>query len=352
MPPRVQSVHHVGLVLTGGTIGSRLTGDDGREVVLLADAASSGGDGLWREISRTYDVEFRVRRPVGLLSENLVPRDWLVMASAVRELVHEEGVEGVLLLHGTDTMGYTAAALSFLLADVEVPIVLTGSNLPPDEPTSDARKNIADAMVALRYLDRGVFVVFAGHPSEDGWVHLGTRVRKVRASGQAFQTINGPPVGRIASARLVPLVDFPGPAPLGSMVADVDPRVLAIRLYPGLDLRALLKVIGEGDIRGVVVELYASATGPAVNGPYSLPAFVVACVKRGVSVFTALGAAPEDDIRQYESGLATAAAGASFLHEMIPETAVVKLMWSLAQGPAEDVTATMLTPISGELTSR
>lgn len=350
MHSRVQKVHHFGLVLTGGTIGSRLTGDDGRQVVRLADQAPDDGNRLQRGISHSADIEFRVRRPVRLLSENLVPRDWLAMASAVRALVHEERVEGVLLLHGTDTLGYTAAALSFLLADVNVPIVLTGSNLSPDEPTSDAQKNIADALVALRRLGRGVFVVFAGRPTEDGLVHLGTRVRKVRASGPAFQTINGSPVGRIARDRVVSLLEYPGPIPLGSMVSDVDPRVLSIRVYPGLDFNALLKVIDEGDIRGVVVELYASATGPAASRPYSLPAFVATCVERGVRVFTALGAMPEDELRQYESGMATAAAGASFLHDMLPETATVKLMWSLAQAASEDVTTTMLTPIAGELT--
>jgi L-asparaginase/Glu-tRNA(Gln) amidotransferase subunit D len=352
MSLRVRHLHHVGLVLTGGTIGSVLTGPEDDEIVRLSavdrgDSFDSSDDVL-SPIGQLRDVDFRVRRPIGLLSENLVPQDWLAIASATRELVDDESVEGVLILHGTDTMAYTAAALSFLLADVKVPIVLTGSNLPPTAPSSDATKNVRDAIVALRHLGNGVFVVFAGRPTEDGWIHLGTRVRKVRASGQAFETVNGLPVGKVRSSRVIALHDHPDPSPVPLAQSLVDGRVLGLRVYPGLDFSALTAAIEQGDIRGVVMEMYASATAPALAGKYSFPDFVARCGERGIPVFTALSATPEGKLKHYESGLAAAEAGATFLGDMLPETALVKLMWCLAQQPAHDPTALMLRPVFAE----
>lgn len=348
-PPR--QLQNVGLVLTGGTIGSMITGQGDHEVVRLssvqAGLAIPGGDAAWRQITQLRDVDFRVRRPIGLLSENLVPEDWMAIASAARDLV-DEGVDGVLVLHGTDTMAYTSAALSFLLADVHVPVVLTGSNLPPDDPSSDAPTNVQKALIALPYLERGVFVVFAGEPSLDGWIHLGTRVRKARASGEAFETVNGQPVGRIHGVELLDFAPYPSPRPWPSATAAVDSRVFTIRVYPGLDFSCVDAALQAGNMRGLVIELYASATGPDVAGKRSLPAFVERSRELGIQVYCTLSAAPERSIRSYESGLAVVDAGAVFLPNVLTETAVVKLMWALAQGPTATTEQLMRSSVAGE----
>src|SRR6202040_1852748 len=104
--------------------------------------------------------------PIRELSENLQPRHWVLIAQAVRSLIEQEDAAGVLVLHGTDTMAYTAAALSFLLSDLEGPVVLTGANLPTGEAGSDAQRNVHDALVALNELERGVYVAFTGRPDQ------------------------------------------------------------------------------------------------------------------------------------------------------------------------------------------
>lgn len=357
----------LGIVLTGGTIGSVITGAGVDTTVRLAEgeeaqspldllgsdgcglsAASEKQDSADDDLHPLQNIDVRTRRPVSLLSENLLPQDWPVIASAVRDLVEEESVEGVLVLHGTDTMTYTAAALSFLLADLTVPVVLTGSNFPPDLLHSDAPRNVKDSVVALQHLDAGVFIVFAGDPTADGWVHLGTCARKVCASGSAFETVNGAPVGRVSGSEFVACRAFSRPKPLPRAGNTIDPRVLAVRLYPGLDFHAVLAAIIAGDIQGVIIELYPCATGPNLEGRYSLPRFVVECRKRDIAVFTTLAATPAASGHCYESGLASSAAGAILLPNMLPETAVVKLMWALAQSGPSGITELMLAEVCSE----
>jgi L-asparaginase/Glu-tRNA(Gln) amidotransferase subunit D len=136
-------------------------------------------------------------------------------------------------------------------------------------------------------------------------------------------------------------------------VQQVDGRVLAVRLYPGLDFDALHSAITHGGVRGVVVELYPSATGPDTGDRFSLPAFVRRCAESEVIVAaTSPGSAPEGGTA-YETTLAIADAGALLLADMSVEAATVKLMWALAQSPrAQTVRRLMLTAIAGELASR
>src|ERR1700674_1575800 len=341
----------VGLVLTGGTVGSEFSADEvlhipaethaawGPELELLSQAWGSRGELL-----------VRPRQPLRALSENILPSDWLLIADSIRDLVDHDNVAGVLVLHGTDTATYTTAALSFLLADLSVPIVLTGSNLPPDQAGSDAFVNIGDALVALSALDAGVYLLFAGEPSLPSYVHLGTCVRKLRASGQAFYSINRDPVGRVSDGRYMQ-ISKPTNQRWGSdfMTRSVEPQVLGIRLYPGLDLDGVWTMVEQADIRGVILELYASATGPDVRGRCSLPAFVKRCTASRIPVFGCVTEAADDDVNLYESSVAIAKAGAIVVDDILPETAIVKLMWALsgAQSPG-DVRRIMEASIAGE----
>lgn len=346
----------IGLVITGGTIGAR-------HDAILSVAAHSGntaGDSSLLDSPEVNlltqarkGIEVQVRCPLRLLSENLKPEDWIPIAEAVRDLVEVDGVSGVMVFHGTDTMGYTAAALSFLLADIDTPIVLTGSNLPPDQEGSDALRNTHDSLVALDALGPGTYIVFAGATDLPGLVHLGTRARKHRASGHAYASINSDPVGTVAGERFSAGDTPPITRSRRSYKCAVDPRVLALRVYPGLNFASAFSAITHGGIRGVVIELYASATGPHTGDEYSLPVFIRRCVEQGVTVATAVSAAPEEPGNVYETTLAIADAGGVFLQDMLPETATVKLMWALAQH--EDMRAVqelMLTPIAGEIADR
>ena len=178
----------VGLVLTGGTIGSEVVGEE----VRLRTKGPSSELGF---LSSDEGPGCEVVRPLRKLSENITPADWVTIADAVVELVDRHGVSGVVVLHGTDTAAYTAAALTFLTAGLEVPVVLTGSNVPATAPDSDAPTNVRDAILAAKHLERGAYLSFSGTPGEaepgirghgcaqGGGLGAGVRFRKGPAGG-------------------------------------------------------------------------------------------------------------------------------------------------------------------------
>jgi L-asparaginase/Glu-tRNA(Gln) amidotransferase subunit D len=363
--PGARAGEPIGLVLTGGTIGAE---QHGAALSVGAHATRAEADllaGAWRGSDAPRVI---VAEPLRKLSENLVPRDWLAIAAAVRPLVEVDGAAGVLVLHGTDTMAYTAAALSFLLADVERPIVLTGSRLPAAQESSDAPANVSAALVALRELQAGVYVVFgagagagagtgagtgasasAGRPSH---VHLAGRVRKQRGGGETFASVNRELVATVDGDRLTSVRPYDHRARERSR-QEVDERVLALRLHPGLDFEAALETVVRGDVRAVVVELYASATGPDTSDRYSLPAFIRACTERATIVVTTTpgsSGTPSSAAGVYETTQAIERAGAVSLGDMTTEAATVKAMWALAQSERpQDVVELMREPIAGEL---
>jgi len=333
----------LGVVITGGTIGSRYDQD---LIVTPQDTPFDEEVFVSQLCSDQATPVFRC--PFEEASENLLPKDWQCIATSVRELVTEESVEGVLILHGTDTMAYTASALSFLLADVDVPIVITGSRLPKDDQSSDAPKNVQDSLCALRHLERGVYVVFSRGPV--GLVHLGTRVRKTGAQGVWFESINREPVGEIVDGN------FQKPRLCSFQRANerrdsLDGRVLALRIYPGLNLAAMLCAVQQAQIKGVVLELYMSNTGPQkVPLEYSLPRFVEQCVSNGIPVFTTTSRDIGRVEKKYSSTKEIEDAGAVYLADMIPETALVKLMWALGvTNEIEGVKCLMVRGIAGEV---
>jgi L-asparaginase type I len=336
----------IGLVLTGGTIAAR---EDNSVLTVRDDSALVEEDILVRVWPGSEKPHVVVESPLRQLSENLRPRDWVSIAEAVRRLIEEKHVAGVIVLHGTDTMAYTASALSFLLSDLNRPVVLTGSNLPSGKAGSDASRNVRAALVALRALESGVYIAFAGGEELPGCVYLGTRARKLRASGKAFVSVNRKLVGEVEGDQFKSREPH-APQRHPRRTQKVDEHVLALRLHPGLNLDAMFAAVVHGNIRGVVIELYASATGPDTNDNFSVPKFIRRCAKRKVIVTTAVTATPRFNGSIYETALAITDAGGIFLRDMLPETATVKLMWALAQSDDPKVVEDlMLTPIAGEL---
>jgi L-asparaginase len=339
----------IGLVATGGTIGAQRKG--GALSVGARPTRAEAGllDAAW---PGEGDPRVAVAEPLRKLSENIVPGDWPRIAAAVRRLVEVDGAAGVLILHGTDTMAYTAAALSYLLADLAQPVVLTGSRLPAEQAGSDAPANARAALIALRELRGGVYVAFGAGGRAPARVYLGTRVRKQRDGEATFASIGREPVATVAGDRLTPVQAHAHRLRERSTQA-IDERVLALRVYPGLDFAAAAAAVASVGARAVIVELYGSATGPVTDDRFSLPAFIHACAERDTLVATcapggagATAAAPA----AYETTLAIARAGGVSLGDMTAEAAIVKAMWALAQGAQPSQLAElMLEPVAGEL---
>ena len=170
------------LLATGGTIAS-VAGENGLHPGI-------GARELLARMPLPQDTLLEGRDVFALDSSNIQPEEWKILAQAVREALRD--YDGVLITHGTDTMAYTAAALSFMLLGAEKPVVLTGSQLPVGHPLSDAPVNFLEALSVLRAAQRGVYIVF--HHK----VILGSRAVKMRTTAfDAFHSVNAPLFGHI-----------------------------------------------------------------------------------------------------------------------------------------------------------
>jgi L-asparaginase/Glu-tRNA(Gln) amidotransferase subunit D len=335
----------IGLVTTGGTVGSEVTGG-------IADV-SAGAEMALLETAAATALDIRVARAMRKLSENMQPQDWVSIANSVRDVVSSDEVKAVLILHGTDTMAFTAAALSFLLADLDQPVVLTGSNIPPFEPGSDAQTNIRDALCALTGLRKrnmsGTYVCFSGIAREPSRLLAGVNVRKSIAAGRAYESVNRGPIARVSNGSFRLQSQMAPHHAVAKARMRVDSAVKFLRVMPGVDFAREADDILRCDYRGVVVELYPGWTGPISVDQHSLAAFIDRVTRAGVIVATTVPHASHHGF-EYASEASLRHSGALVLEEALPETAYVKLMWALGQhSEPSRVRELMLTNIAGEL---
>jgi glutamyl-tRNA(Gln) amidotransferase subunit D len=335
----------VTLLTTGGTIASRVDYETGgvrpvsEESELLA---------FYPELERTGSVH--VVPVFDRLSENLAPSDWELLAGKVVE-AFGAGAEGVVIAHGTDTLGFTAAGLSFLLADLPGPVVLVGAQRSPDRPSSDGPSNLAAAVQVARDRRLGEVVVVMHAGTSDGRysIHRGTQVRKMHSSRRdAFESRNGPPLGTVdgTTVHLLPIVRPPVRGP-PRVEGPLDSRGGLLWSYPGLSAeRARAFVSG---LRGVVL----AGTGlghlaaehlewirPAVEGG-TVVAMTTQCLEGTVDPFV------------YATGRRLLEAGVLYLDDLLPETAYAKLLWALGRASeAAGVRELLLRDRAGEFHRR
>ncbi len=329
------------ILSTGGTIASRVDYRTG-----AVTSQFSAGD-LVQAIPELKEVARLGAEPVfSILSENMTPARWLVLAKKIAGEIRK-GADGVLVTHGTDTMGYTAAALSFLL-ETPVPVVLTGAQRSSDRPSSDAAVNaVCAAEAAMADFAEVAVVMHAGTADGVCAIHRGTRVRKGHTSRRdAFESQPGP-LGLVefASRKVEFFLDR---RPRGGELKTrlkMEPRVALVKFAPGLGPQVLERA-AQG-ARGVVLEgtglgHVASSWTPAVRK----------LSKRGVPVVMAsqcLRGRVND--RVYDTGRDLLKAGVIEAEDMLPETAYVKLMWVLGQTSAPgEVRRLMQTNLAGEIT--
>lgn len=310
------------LLSTGGTIASSLD--------YVTGAVSPTFDGneiqkLIPEISKFANIDTTVIFLES--SENIIPSHWKKIAKKIISYKKSQYV-GIIISHGTDTMHYTSAYLSFALSGFPIPIVLVGSQRSLDRPSSDAAINLISAIrFVIGYKSQGVFVVM--HEDENDSIaacHIGTRVRKNHSSKRgAFQTVGGKPAflihnkdGHITqNTNKVFNQKFYG----GKI--DLDTRVSLIKYYPGYDSK-LLEYIIDHNYRAIILE--GTGLGHVGNTLYE-------SIKKAIEkdIFVGMTTQCINGIIQmnvYESGRKLTKLGVTPLN-MIPETAVVKAMWAL-----------------------
>ncbi len=331
----------ISILGTGGTIASYVEYRTG-----AVHPAQSGDDVIYSnpEIAERCNPEVDI--VFSKLSENLVPEDWVTIADKVIEKF-EKGAEGIVISHGTDTMGYTAAALSFLLEGLSKPVVLVGSQRSSDRPSSDAHLNLLGAIEVAKEDNPGVFLVMHEDMSDETCaVHKGTKVRKMHTSRRdAFKSINDEPVGKVDphtgevefdERRDVTEKDL-------TRKGDMDEDVSLLYANPALEEDEIKKA-GEKD--GIVI----AGTGLGHVRSDLIPALEKVIDEGTPVVMTSQCLRGTVNQHVYSAGRELLESGVIPGEDMLPETAMVKLMWALTL--EEDVEGIMRENIADEITER
>ena len=322
------------LLTTGGTIASQ----DGVHGL----APTAAGAEMLQMLPALPDLcQAEITELMRLDSTNIQPEEWLQMAHHVHAAL--DNYDGVVIAHGTDTMAYSAAALSYMLRNLDKPVIFTGSQLALTAENSDGPSNLYDAFKVATEGRPGVYVVFAGK------IIHGCRAVKVRSQGmEAFFSINAALAGTIIDARVTWHDAAPPPVEPRSLAAYCQSRVLLLKLAPGLEANLVEAAVILG-YRGLVVEGYGA--GNVTNMRRDLASALASAIRGGMAVaVTSQCLLEASDMSIYEPGLVMQAAGAIPAFDMTTEALYVKLCWALGQ--SADLTAVrniMAQNIAGEM---
>lgn len=291
------------------------------------------------------DIETRIL--FNLDSTDMQPEHWVALASAIHEAL--SSYDGVVVVHGTDTMAYTASALAFLLPGLDRGVVLTGSQRPLAEVRTDARANLVDALHVASLRIPEVAIAF------DQRLFRGCRATKLDAwSMSAFGSPACPPLAELGLGISVAPHVLP-PRPASPFDPRLEPRVLALRTFPGLDPQILRGAI-DGGVRGVVLEAFGAGNVPRLERSL-IPAIEHARDLDVPIVIVSQCARGAVDLSSYAGSIAAAKAGAITAGDMTSEAALTKLMVTLGrvEGAARRIVAareSFATALVGEMSLR
>ena len=320
------------MIGTGGTIASELTKNG------LAPELSTKQ--LLTHVPRIFDMcQVDCQQLLNLDSTNMRPEHWLMMAECIR--THYEEYDGFVITHGTDTMAYTASALSYLVQGSPKPIVLTGAQKPIGFDSTDSKINLLDAFRVATEDMPGVTIVFNGR------VILGTRAQKTRSkSFHAFSSINYPYLGVLRDGVLLPYVkQDAGETPV--FFRNLNSQVALLKLAPGAGHEVLDFILERN--QAIIIESFGVGGLPEAGGFYES---VCKWMEKGRTVVLTTQVQNEgSDLTVYQVGqrLKTTL-GVLEAYDMTTESAYAKLMWILAQtsDPAR-VREMFYTPVNRDI---
>ena len=323
------------IITTGGTLASA-NGNEGLIPTLNSNDIFSSIEG----ITTYYDVEFL--ELFSLDSSNIQPEEWQLLARAIYDKYTQ--FQGVVVIHGTDTMAYTASALSFMLQNIPIPVVLTGSQLSILNPIADAVENCRCAINMAGSGVPGVFVAF------NRKIIRGSRASKVRTiSFDAFESINSPYVGVINSNGLdIEKYTIKKPEGTFRLQDKLSTKVFLLKLIPGTDPNIFDMLLKMG-YRGIVLEAFG------IGGMHferrDLAEAIGKVIENGMTVLVGSQCLYEgSNLCIYQTGQRILQQGALQSYDMTIEAAVTKLMWALGQtDKKEEIEAYFKIDLAGEV---
>ncbi|MCP4590481.1 MAG: Glu-tRNA(Gln) amidotransferase subunit GatD [bacterium] len=346
--PTSPDKRNVKMLGTGGTIASRLDYRTGAVI-----PAFSPGE-LYGAVPELADIcNLSTEKLFAVFSENMGPTQYKVLAQAIGEEI-KKGTDGIIIGHGTDTMHHTASAISFMVQNPPIPIVMVGSQRSSDRPSSDAALNLIHATTTAAESDIAEVMVCMFGPTSDeyGLLHRGTRVRKMHSSYRStFRTIGDIPLAMVNREKITPLRQDYNRRRNDRNVTIVpvfEERVSLLYYYPNMH-PDIIEAMIDLDYKGIVI----AGTGLGhVNKPL-YPA-IKRAVEKGIVVYMTVQTLwGYVHMFVYDTGRDLMSLGIIPTENMLPEVAYIKLGWALGQtSNLDEVKEIMLTPICDEITER
>ncbi|MFU8860625.1 MAG: asparaginase [Cyclonatronaceae bacterium] len=326
------------IIQTGGTIAMQI-----KDIAGFTEAAPHPTDFLESripELSKIAHIEI-----IDLFfkdSSDVTPDDWKHLAKTIFD--NYNSFDGFVILHGTDTMAYTASALSFCLNNLGKPVILTGSQIPMAVIRSDASRNLINAIEMATMPLNEVAICFNDH------IFRGNRSTKISVGDfDAFSSPNYPPLADIGLNISLNYQITPHAAKF-RVNPFFDDRVFLIRLFPGLNPDYLFRIPSEG-LRAIVVEAFGCGNFP-VTGRHSLLPFFEQCLEQEILLIINSQASQDAaDLSKYESGRIAQSMGIISAGDMTTEASVTKIMYLLAMHDNQQVVRELYTrSLAGERT--
>ena len=348
LPKQKPNLPKVAIISTGGTIASRV---DYRTGAVRPALSASDLYSVVPELSQIATIDAEIL--FSLFSENITPKHWTQTAKTIAKHI-KNGAAGVIVAHGTDTLAYTSAALSFALQELPVPVILVGSQRSADRPSSDAATNLIGAVKAASNAPFAEVVIAMHQTISDKTTvfHQGTKVRKCHTSRRdTFRSINAVPIAKMEDEKITMLAEHyekRNPSRKLVLKPNFDEKVALVKFHPGLNPETI-ELYTEKGYRGIILE----GTGLGHVGNYCFSAIQKAIEGGLVVAMTSQCIWGRIDMNVYNQGRDLLAMGVTPLEDMLPETALVKLMWIFGQTKDTEEAKRLLTQnIANEFSPR
>lgn len=312
------------VVFTGGTIGS--TASDG--VINTSQQAGFKLIQLFQQLPDAEDIQFDCIQPLQILSENLHPKVWAILMQAI-EQQNLANYDGIIVSHGTDTLAFTAAALSFYFHALAKPLLLVSSNYPLDHPNANGLQNFICAVAFIRqHIQNGVFVPYT-NPKQITQMHIGSRLASslqlsgdfISVQSKSYLTFENGEFNYVDTKIDAP--DFENQTSF-KLKANFSKQILLIKPYPGLDYSAF----DLTDVAAVLHDLYHSGTACTVENwgeNHNLVNFIQRCNQHNIKCYLAPALKSAD---LYASSCELLNQGVIMVWNMSLEAAYVKLLFA------------------------